>query len=118
MNIGRFSEQKAQWKLLKAFSLYLNDLKKPVLPAIVFLSFLLTKTHFIIFFRFSLMTDHIKIIICPFCQKQQNHCCDNNHSRNNEPCRIDPYDTFIFLLPAIGIDVIIIFKYDWRSWNI
>ena len=35
------------------------------------------------------MTDHIKIIICPFCQKQQNHCCDNNHSRNNEPCRID-----------------------------
>ena len=24
MNIGRFSEQKAQWKLLKAFSLYLN----------------------------------------------------------------------------------------------
>ena len=55
------------------------------------------------------MTDHIKIIICPFCQKQQNHCCDNNHSRNNEPCRIDPYDTFIFLLPAIGIDVIIIF---------
>lgn len=27
MNIGRFSDQKAQWKLIKAFSLYLGDCK-------------------------------------------------------------------------------------------
>lgn len=30
MNIGRFSDQKAQWKLLKAFSLYLKDTKENV----------------------------------------------------------------------------------------
>lgn len=28
MNIGRFSDQKAQWKLLKAFSLYMNEENK------------------------------------------------------------------------------------------
>lgn len=31
MNIGRFSDQKAQWKLLKAFSLYLKNCKENVL---------------------------------------------------------------------------------------
>lgn len=30
MNIGRFSDQKAQWKLLKAFSLYLKETKENV----------------------------------------------------------------------------------------
>lgn len=30
MNIGRFSDQKAQWKLLKAFSLYLKEAKENV----------------------------------------------------------------------------------------
>ena len=28
MNVGRFSDQKAQWKLLKAFSLYMNEENK------------------------------------------------------------------------------------------
>lgn len=30
MNVGRFSDQKAQWKLLKAFSLYVRDSKENV----------------------------------------------------------------------------------------